>query len=79
MPIKAKPAVATEVLAVRVHKDTLELLDGYCRFLGGASDRTYVVGEALRLVIARDRRYSKARSKAGNSTTTNSTSTRATS
>lgn len=79
MPIKAKPAVATEILTVRVHKDTLELLDDYCRFLGGASDRTYVVGEALRLVIARDRRYRKARGKAGHFTTANTSSARATS
>ena len=61
MPITPKPLVETESLTVRLPKEVLELLDGYCRFLGGATDRTYVVTEALRLVVSKDRRYRKAR------------------
>lgn len=63
MPITPKPVVATEVLTVRLPKATLELLDDYCRHLGGASDRTYVVAEALRLVINRDRSYRRKKAK----------------
>ena len=75
MPITPKPVVATEVLTVRLPKETLELLDDYCRHLGGASDRTYVVSEALRLVINRDRSYQRKKGKEGVSIapTTNST------
>ena len=61
MAITPKPVVATESLTVRLPKEVLELLDDYCRFLGGASDRTYVVTEALRQVVGRDRGYRKSR------------------
>lgn len=61
MAITPKPVVATESLTVRLPKELLELLDDYCRFLGGATDRTYVVSEALRQVVGRDRRYRKSR------------------
>ncbi len=61
MPITPKPVIETEALTVRLPKELLELLDGYCRFLGGATDRTYVVAEALRHVVGRDRRYRRHR------------------
>ncbi len=61
MPIPPKPIIETESLTVRLPKELLELLDDSCRFLGGASDRTYVVTEALRQVVGRDRRYRKFR------------------
>lgn len=61
MPITPKPLVTTEPVNLRIPQDVLELLDDYCRFLGGATDRTYVILEALRHTIGRDRRYRKAR------------------
>jgi hypothetical protein len=61
MAIEPKPLVATEPVNIRVPQDVLEQLDAYCKFLGGATDRTYVIVETLRQVIARDKRYRKAR------------------
>jgi len=61
MSITPKPVLATESLTVRLPKEVLELLDDYCRFLGGATDRTYIVTEALRQVVGRDRRFRKSR------------------
>jgi hypothetical protein len=41
MAIEPKPLVATEPVNIRVPQDVLEQLDAYCKFLGGATDRTY--------------------------------------
>src|SRR5262245_32826101 len=65
MPITPKPIVATETLNLRLTKETIELLDDYCRHLGGATDRTYVVTEALRLAVKSDRTYNRRKPKAG--------------
>jgi hypothetical protein len=65
MPITPKPVVATETLNLRLAKETIELLDDYCRHLGGASDRTYVVTEALRLAVKSDRTYNRRKPKTG--------------
>ena len=43
MAIEPKPLIATEPLNIRVPQDVLEQLDAYCKFLGGATDRTYVI------------------------------------
>ena len=52
---KHKPSMRN--LTVSLPEDELARLDEYCRFLGGATDRTYVIAEALRQVIRRDRRF----------------------
>ncbi len=59
MPITAKPVVDTKSLTVRPPKELLELFADDCRFLDSATDRTYAVTEAFRLVVGRDRRYRK--------------------
>lgn len=46
MPITPKPLVATDVVSTRFPKDVLAELDAYCKYLGGASDRAYVITEA---------------------------------
>lgn len=46
---------------VRVPQKVLELLDDYCKFLGGATYRTYVIVEALRQTISKDKKYRKTR------------------
>jgi len=52
---KVKPTMRN--LTVSLPEDELAALDDYCRFLGGATDRTYVIAEALRQVIRRDKRF----------------------
>lgn len=60
MPIQPKPLMETEPVSVRFPRPLLESLDAYCRHLGGASDRSYVIVEAVREVLARDRGFQKA-------------------
>jgi hypothetical protein len=52
---KVKPV--TRTVTICLPEDEIAALDEYCRFLGGATDRTYVIAEALRQVIRRDRRF----------------------
>ena len=52
---KHKPSMRN--LTVSLPEDELARLDEYCRFLGGATDRTYVISAALRQVIGRDKRF----------------------
>ena len=41
----------------------LGLLDAYCRYLGGASDRSYVIIEAVREVVSRDKAFQRSLGK----------------
>src|SRR5687767_9277728 len=59
MPITPKPLVETDIVTTRFPKDLLGDLDAYCRYLGGASDRAYVIIEAVRQAMAKDRRYQR--------------------
>ena len=52
---KVKPKMRT--LTVSLPESELAALDEYCRFLGGDTDRTYIVSEALLQVISRDERF----------------------
>ena len=60
---KQKPTMRN--LTVTLSEDQLALLDDYCRFLGGATDRTYVIAEALRQVIKRDKRFKNGHTAGG--------------
>ncbi len=60
MPIQPKPLVETETVSVRFPRTLLDTLDAYCRYLGGASDRSYVIVEAVREVVARDKDFQRA-------------------
>ena len=52
---KVKPKMRT--LTISLPGSELAALDEYCCFLGGDTDRTYIVSEALRQVIGRDKRF----------------------
>ena len=60
MAIMPKLPVETETVSVRIPRPILADVDAYCAYLGGATDRTYLIIEAVREVIARDRRFQKA-------------------
>jgi hypothetical protein len=60
MPISPKPFVETDIVTTRFPKDLLGELDAYCKYLGGASDRSYVIVEAVRQAMAKDRGYQRA-------------------
>ena len=64
MPLAPKQAQETVTISVRVPRPLLDDIDAYCQYLGGASDRTYVVVEAAREVLERDKRFQKSRRRA---------------
>jgi Arc/MetJ-type ribon-helix-helix transcriptional regulator len=59
MPIQPKPLNETETVSVRFPKHLLDQLDAYCKYLGGASDRSYVIVESVREVVERDKDFQK--------------------
>lgn len=59
MPIAPKPVVELDVVTTRFPKEVLSDLDAYCKYLGGATDRSYVIVEAVRHAIAKDRGYQR--------------------
>jgi metal-responsive CopG/Arc/MetJ family transcriptional regulator len=57
MMIQPKHKPTLETVTITMPEDVLAALDHYCQFLGGATDRSYVITAAVRHVMARDRRY----------------------
>jgi hypothetical protein len=67
MALVPKQSLATGTLTIRFPKDLLDEIDAYARHLGGATDRTYVIVEAVREVLATDRSFRKAlKARGGN-------------
>lgn len=64
MALAPKQSVETITISIRFPKDVLDQVDGYCRHLGGASDRSYVIVEATREVLERDKAFQKTRRSA---------------
>lgn len=60
MALVPKQSLETGTLTIRFPKDLLDDVDAYARHLGGATDRTYVIVEAVREVLATDRNFQKA-------------------
>jgi len=54
---KVKPKLKN--LTLSIPEEDLASLDAYCHFLGGDTDRTYVITHALRQVIRRDKRFKR--------------------
>jgi metal-responsive CopG/Arc/MetJ family transcriptional regulator len=65
MLISPKPVTATETVSLRFPSDTLRQLDAYCKYLGEGSDRSYVIVEAVRHVLAKDRSFQRSRPPSG--------------
>ena len=61
MPITPKPVIEHESITARFPKDLVDELDSYCRFLGGATDRSYVIVEAVREEISKNREFQRSR------------------
>jgi predicted transcriptional regulator len=65
MLISPKPVTASESVSLRFPSDTLRELDAYCKYLGEGSDRSYVIVEAVRHVLAKDRSFQRSRPSSG--------------
>jgi len=60
MALIPKQAQETVTISVRVPRPLLDEIDAYCKYLGGATDRTYVMVEGVREVLASDKAFQKA-------------------
>ena len=63
--IKPKPAVELEGVSLRLPADLVRRVDLYAKYLGGSTDRTHVITQAIEIAIARDADFEKYLAKGG--------------
>jgi metal-responsive CopG/Arc/MetJ family transcriptional regulator len=64
-PIPPKTAVQKRKLSVSLDQALLQEVDELAAFLGGATDRAYVVEQALRRIITEHKAFQRWRSSRG--------------
>jgi hypothetical protein len=58
--IQPKPSIELETVTLRLPAELVRAVDQYAKHLGGSSDRTYVIGQAIEIALAQDREFQKA-------------------
>ena len=59
--IEPRPAVELETVSLRLPAELVRTLDDYTKYLGGSTDRTYVITQALEIALERDAEFQKRR------------------
>ena len=57
--IEPRPAVELETVSLRLPAELVRTLDDYTKYLGGSTDRTYVITQALEIALERDTDFQK--------------------
>ena len=57
--IQPKPSVELETVTLRFPAQLVRAVDQYAKYLGGSSDRTYVIAQAIEIAMAQDRDFQK--------------------
>ena len=57
--IQPRPAVELETVSLRLPAQLVQAVDQYAKYLGGSMDRTYVITQALELVLDGDADFQK--------------------
>lgn len=57
--IQPKPVLELETVNLRLPAQLVRAVDQYARFLGGSTDRTYVITQALEVALAQDADFQK--------------------
>jgi hypothetical protein len=52
--IQPKPSVELETVTLRFPVQLVRTVDQYAKYLGGSTDRTYVIAQAIQIVLAED-------------------------
>ena len=65
--IQPRPALELETVSLRLPAQLLRTLDEYARYLGGSTDRTYVITQALEIALERDTDFQESRSSRNSS------------
>jgi predicted transcriptional regulator len=59
--IEPRPTVDLETVSLRLPAELVRAVDDYAKYLGGSTDRTYVITQALEIAIERDTEFQKRR------------------
>ena len=57
--IQPKAVVEQETVSLRLPAELVRALDQYAKYLGGSTDRTHVVTQALEIALAQDADFQK--------------------
>ena len=57
--IQPKPSVELETVTLRLPVHLVRAVDQYAKYLGGSTDRTYVIAEAIEIALAQDPDFQK--------------------
>ncbi len=60
--IQPKPTVDLETVSLRLPARLLRAVDQYAKHLGGSTDRTYVITQAIEIALAQDQDFQKSQS-----------------
>jgi len=58
--IQPKAAVELETVSLRLPTPLVRSVDQYAKYLGGSTDRTHVVAQAIEIALAQDKDFQKA-------------------
>lgn len=58
--IQPKPAVELETVSLRLPAQLVRAVDQYAKYLGGSTDRTHVISQALEIALQQDAAFQKA-------------------
>lgn len=57
--IQPKPTLELETVSLRLPVQLVRAVDQYAKYLGGSTDRTYVVTQAIEIALAQDVDFQK--------------------
>ena len=57
--IQPKAAVELETVSLRLPAQLVRAVEQYAKYLGGSTDRTYVITQAIEIALAQDKDFQK--------------------
>jgi hypothetical protein len=63
--IQPRPAVEVETVSLRLPAHLVRAVDQYAKYLGGSTDRTYIITQAIELALASDAEFQKTQNGGG--------------
>lgn len=58
--IQPKAAVELETVSLRLPSQLVRVVDQYAKYLGGSTDRTHVITQAVEIALTQDKDFQKA-------------------
>lgn len=57
--IRPKPTLELETVSLRLPAQLVRAVEQYAKYLGGRTDRTYVIAQAIEITLAQDADFQK--------------------